>query len=118
MLGGDPREVLLAVVSKISIDLPGLPKIVGSLDQHRRRSEGFEADDDMGEVELRFEVEAYRHVLHSIFRLPPGPANNIFDIVLLLRQGCIAEEALFPVLQMRNDAVSFWSVEAASGRSV
>lgn len=63
---------LLAIVSEVTIDLPRFAEVVGTLDQHSGRTEGPESYYQVGEVELRLEVERYRHVLHSVLRLPPG----------------------------------------------
>lgn len=118
-------------MSKVPVNLPSVAKVVGSLDQHGSRSEGLEVYDDVGEVELRLQVEGYGHVLHTVFRLPPRfgpastatitrksndapigclfnvlPADDVGDVVLLPRMVSIAEEALFPIFQVGNDAVS------------
>lgn len=66
------RKGPLAVGSKIPCHLPGLSPIVGLLDVHGSRSEGLVGDDQVGDVELGLEVKLDRHVLHSVFGLPPG----------------------------------------------
>ena len=42
-----------------------------------------------------------------------SPADDVSDVMLLPRIGGIAEEALFAILQMGDDAVAFGYVEAA-----
>jgi hypothetical protein len=102
--------------------LPGFAKIVRPLDQHGRRPERLERDDQMREMELGLEIEFDRDVLDAVLRLPPRgsvgraplalplrlavPVDDVVDAVahqrvLRLR---IAVEAFLFVLQMRNYA--------------
>lgn len=71
-MGWYSREGTVTVVGEVPVDLPGVTKVVGPLDQHGCWSEGLEVDDYVGEVEFRLQVEGYGHVLHAVLRLPPG----------------------------------------------
>lgn len=72
-MGRNTGKIVLAIVSEVPIYLPGLSKIVWSFDQHGGWSEGLEANNDMREMKLCLEVEAYRDILHPILGLPPRP---------------------------------------------
>jgi hypothetical protein len=58
-------------VGEVSVHFPGFSKIVRPLHKQGSRSEGLEAHDKMGKMELRFQVQLDVHVLHSILSLPP-----------------------------------------------
>lgn len=62
---------MLAIVSEVPVYLPGLSKIVRPFDQHGSWSESLEANDDVREMKLRLEVEAYRDIFYTVFGLPP-----------------------------------------------
>lgn len=59
-------------MGEVPVDLPVLPEVVGSFDQHGRRPERFERYYHVGEVELGFQVQLDVHVFLAILRLPPG----------------------------------------------
>lgn len=80
-MGRDFGEVMFAVMSEVSVHLPGPSKIVRPFDQHGSRTEGLEANNDVSEVELCLKVEAYRDILHPILGLPPRPEIYIFWII-------------------------------------
>ena len=65
-------KVLGTVMGKVSVDLPSFAPVKGLLDVHGGRSEGLEGDDDVGDVELRLEVQLDRHVLVPVTCLPPS----------------------------------------------
>ena len=62
----------MTVVGKVSVNLPRLSPVVGLLDVHRGRPERLERDDQVGDVELRLEVQLNGDVLLTVLRLPPG----------------------------------------------
>lgn len=61
-----------AVVGEVLIHIPCPTEVVRPLDQHRCRSERFECNDQMCEVELRLKIELDSDVLYTVLRLPPG----------------------------------------------
>lgn len=70
-MGRNSGKIVLAIVSEVPVYLPGLSKIVRPFDQHGSWSEGLEANDDVREMELCLEVDAYRDILYSVLGLPP-----------------------------------------------
>ena len=65
-------EVLGTVVGEVPVDLPVLAPVQRLLDVHGGGPEGLEGDDDVGDVELRLEVQLDRHVLVPVTCLPPS----------------------------------------------
>lgn len=80
-MGRDFGEVALAVVSEVSVHLPGFSEIVRPFDQHGSWSEGLEANNNVSEVKLCLKIEAYRDIFHPILGLPPWPKIYIFKII-------------------------------------
>lgn len=125
---GRVRERLPAAVREVLVHVPGFAEIVRTLDQHRRRPERREYDDQMGEVELGLEVQLDGHILPSVLRLPPRLLNGarfhfvddlpdpmVLHRIVLRFAARIAQEA-FLLLQMGHDAVALRTHPAAGGR--
>lgn len=70
-LAGDAGERLGAVVREVAVHLPRAAEVVRALDEQGGRPERLERHDQVGEVELRFQVQLDAHVLHAVLRLPP-----------------------------------------------
>jgi hypothetical protein len=67
---------LFAVVGKVPVDLPRDSPVVGLFDKHGRRPKRLEGDDQVGHVELGFQVELDRGVLLAVVCLPPRSARD------------------------------------------
>lgn len=112
------REGLGTVVGKVLVHMPGLSKVIGSVDVHGSWPESGELNDHVREMELRLQIQLDRHVFLAVLRLPPGllatswrslvddGANSMVPLRIILR-GIVrlAQEAL-GLLQMGHDAVT------------
>lgn len=127
---GRVGECIPTVVRKVPVNVPRLTEIVRSLDQHSCRSERGKHDDQVGKVELRFQVQLDSDILFAILRLPPGLVqgaglafvDDLPDPVVLHRDlgrlGPGVAEETFLLLQMGHDAVSLGPINAARGRRI
>ena len=61
-----------AIVSKVTINVPGFAEIVGSFDQHGSRPKRLKDYDGMSDVKFRLQVQGNGYVLLAVFSLPPG----------------------------------------------
>ena len=117
------------------MDLPRLTPIVGFLDVHGRGAERFERDDQVSHVEFRLQIQLNGRVFLAVGRLPPctvlagaflarrlHPVYDILDPMGGPRtapgafSGGIAPETflrVIGVIQMRQNTIAFFSVEAA-----
>jgi len=124
---GHSRKGFLAVVGEISVDVPRLSEIKGSLDVHGRWSEGGEGYDQMGKVKLRLQIQLNGSIFLAILGLPPGgyvgawlsfiydlPDAMIFVRIMLGLLTRVAEETLL-ILQMGQDAESLRRVQTTRG---
>lgn len=106
------RKGLLAVVREIFVHMPGLAKVIRTLDVHGRWPEGGEHNNHVSEVEFGLEVQLDGHILLPVLRLPPRLlqrsrlvlVDNLTDPVVLQRivlrtVSSVAQEAL-GLLQM------------------
>lgn len=131
------RKGLFTFRGKVSGDLPRLAPVVRLLDVHGGGTEGLVGDDQVGDVELGFEVQLDGHVLNAVLRLPPGsvlvglnltwrlPAvDDVLDAmggpgVAPQTLGCgVAPETFLSALslvEMREDTVSLLSLCPAGG---
>lgn len=126
---GYPREGGLTVVAIVTVHLPLLPKIHGTLNHHGSRTECLKGHDEMCEVELSFQVQLNGHILHTILRLPPGleavggkGGDQVFDAVaggvvhpLIILLPGVTHKTLLLLLQVTNNAKAFRLLNAAGG---
>ena len=122
----------LATVCPSDDNLPRLPEVAGSLDEHGSRTKRLELHDDVGEMELGFEVQLDRDVIDPCWRLPPTcllrplvsiRRNDVANSVTSHRVAGIADETTVvvrsvtwpPLFQTPNDAVALGAAQTTRG---
>ena len=67
----DAREWIGAIISEVSVHLPGFTEVIRPLDKHGGRSERFETHNQVSKVKFSLEVYLNGHVLPAVLGLPP-----------------------------------------------
>ena len=112
---------------KVSVDSPGLAEVGALLDDHSFRTKRAKLHDQVGEDELRLEIQLNRHVLAIVLGLPPRlrvlvqisrcSRDDLIDRVRLVDLFHIAHITA-DVLQISDEAVAFGSTKTARGTRV